>query len=159
MDKEDRKTDREDLLNTLKENAEKWISGDKPEPVVTSFSSVIMPMIRKVMPQMIARHLTGVQPMTGPSGMIYNMGSIFDTILTTHIGQVAVYGKEIDYYAVKIPYGYFDKHSVSADDIYQWCIDMYSNDIDDSRWYVRGSMTYLFRTEEDRNWFLLRWSS
>jgi hypothetical protein len=41
--------------------------------------------------------------MTGPSGMVYNMGSIFDTILTTHIEQVEVYGKEIDYYAVKNP--------------------------------------------------------
>jgi hypothetical protein len=159
MDKEERKKDREDLLNTIKENAEKWISGDKPEPVDTSFSSVIMPMIRKVMPQMIASQLTGVQPMTGPSGMVYNMGSIFDTILTTRIEQVAVNGEEIDYYAIKIPYGYFDKHDVSADDIHQWCIDTYSTDIDDSRWYVRGSMTYLFRTEEDRNWFLLRWSS
>jgi hypothetical protein len=106
------------------------------------------------MPQMIASQLTG-----GPSGMVYNMGSIFDTILTTHIEQVAVNGKEIDYYAIKIPYGYFDKHDLSTDDIYQWCIDTYSKDNDDSRWYVRGSMTYLFRTEEDRNWFLLRWSS
>ena len=159
MDKDDRQKDREELLNTLKENAEKWISGDTPAPDDTSFSSVIMPMISKVMPQMIASQIVGVQPMTGPSGMIFGGKSINDTTITTHIDQVEVNGETVDYYAVKIPYGYYDKHKVSHPDIYQWCIDTYSNDIDDGRWYLRGSKNFLFKTEEDRNWFLLRWSS
>lgn len=160
MDKEERKKNRDDFYKTIKENAEKWISGDKPEPVDTSFSSVMLPMIKKVMPQTIASQIVGVQPMTFPSGTIFGTrSSIWDTIVTTFIEQVEIDGDNIDYYAVKVPYGYFSKHNVENDDIHNWCTETFSKEIDENRWYMRGSTVYLFKTEEDRNWFLLRWSS
>lgn len=36
-----------------------------------SLSSIMMPLMRTVMPKMIANELVGVQPLSGPSGQIY----------------------------------------------------------------------------------------
>ena len=37
------------------------------------FKSVILPMIRKIVPSLIAADLIGVQPMTGPVGELYTI--------------------------------------------------------------------------------------
>jgi hypothetical protein len=37
--------------------------------------SILMPIIRNVMPNVIANHITGVQPMTGAAGKIFNLRS------------------------------------------------------------------------------------
>ena len=37
------------------------------------FRKILIPMIRKVIPGMIASEIVGVQPMTGPSGLVYSM--------------------------------------------------------------------------------------
>jgi len=44
---------------------------DKPRQYdgLPSFGSIVMPMVRRIMPSVIARDLVGVQPMTMPSGM------------------------------------------------------------------------------------------
>ena len=36
---------------------------------------VMMPMIRRILPNLIAADIMGVQPMTGPVGQIYSMGT------------------------------------------------------------------------------------
>lgn len=36
---------------------------------------IIIPLIRKIVPNLIAQNLVGVQPMTAPSGMAYTMKS------------------------------------------------------------------------------------
>jgi len=36
-----------------------------PEPPISDFQRVIIPMIRKIVPQMMAHEIIGVQPMTG----------------------------------------------------------------------------------------------
>lgn len=37
------------------------------------FDPVLLPMIRRVMPNIIAQSIIGVQPMTGPAGSIFSM--------------------------------------------------------------------------------------
>lgn len=37
-----------------------------------SLAKIVIPMIRRVMPNVIAQQLVGVQPMTGPSGMVFS---------------------------------------------------------------------------------------
>jgi len=47
---------------------------DKIKPgkiVVPEFKNFVMPLIRKVAPQLIAADLVSVQPMTAPAGMIF----------------------------------------------------------------------------------------
>ena len=114
------------------------------------------------MPGLLAQQIIGVQPMTGLSGLVYGMQSgtsIFDTVLTTRIERVDMYGQMVDYFAIKVPYGYFSKHNVESDEIREWCVETFGKEFVEERWYMRGASTYLFKTEEDRNWFLLRWSS
>ncbi len=41
--------------------------------MMTVNTSVLLPMIRRVMPQIIANYITGVQPMTSPAGSIFTM--------------------------------------------------------------------------------------
>ena len=158
MNKDDRKKDHENLLNTLKENAENLVNGTtKPEPSI--LSSILLPMIRKTMPGLIAQQIVGVQPMSNPTGMIYGMNSIFDTIIKTCMEVVEIDDVMVEYYAVKIPYGYFSKHNVENDEIVEWCKTTFNDELITNRWYSLSSGTYLFKNEEDRNWFLLRWSS
>ncbi len=38
-----------------------------------TLNSVILPIIRRVMPAMIAKDIIGVQPMTGPIGQIHTL--------------------------------------------------------------------------------------
>ena len=58
------------LENTEKEHArlvnEGTLSGD-----VAQFTPILMPMVRRVYPNLIANELLGVQPMSMPTGFIY----------------------------------------------------------------------------------------
>jgi hypothetical protein len=38
-----------------------------------TFSSTLLPILRKTVPTMLASHIVGVQPMTGNSGQIFTM--------------------------------------------------------------------------------------
>lgn len=49
-----------------------------------TFRNVIIPMIRRTLPSMIANDIVGVQPMTGPTGMIFSMRSRYGTGHTAH---------------------------------------------------------------------------
>ena len=42
---------------------------------IATFSQILMPIIRQVYPRLIASHLLGVQPMSGPTGYIYSLVS------------------------------------------------------------------------------------
>ncbi len=46
-------------------------------PAAPAYDPVILPMLRRMMPNIIAYDLVGVQPMTGPTGMIFAMRSRF----------------------------------------------------------------------------------
>ena len=59
------------------ENEEKAINTMIAEGTVSSdiqgFTNILLPLTRRVYPQLIANELLGVQPMTGPTGFIYAM--------------------------------------------------------------------------------------
>ena len=44
----------------------------KPEPFPFNFANIKIPMIRRIIPSVIAADLVGVQPMTAPSGLIFS---------------------------------------------------------------------------------------
>jgi hypothetical protein len=72
-----------------------------------------------------------------------------------------VYGAR--YYTVRPIFEYWwGTEPKEWDEMMKWCIDTYGPTPEDgvwtpsSRWYVNNSK-FWFRTEEDRNWFMLRW--
>jgi hypothetical protein len=56
------------LKDTEQQIAEGTISGD-----VAQFTPFLLPMLRRIYPALIANELLGVQPMSGPTGFIYNL--------------------------------------------------------------------------------------
>ena len=61
------------LENTKKYLRENASSGSTASGNVATLNRVILPVIRRVMPTVIANELVGVQPMTGPVGQIHTL--------------------------------------------------------------------------------------
>ena len=61
------------LENTRKHLAESATAGATSAGNVATLNRVILPVIRRVMPTVIANELVGVQPMTGPVGQIHTL--------------------------------------------------------------------------------------
>lgn len=63
----------------LSENA---ASGSTDTSAVAGFRKMLIPMIRRIIPSTIATEVVGVQPMTGPVGLIYSMRYTYNEALT-----------------------------------------------------------------------------
>ena len=61
------------LENTRKHLMESATAGGTSAGNVATLNRVILPVIRRVMPTVIANELVGVQPMTGPVGQIHTL--------------------------------------------------------------------------------------
>jgi hypothetical protein len=61
------------LENTRKYLAEAASTGSTASGNIATLNRVILPVIRRVMPTVIANELVGVQPMTGPVGQIHTL--------------------------------------------------------------------------------------
>jgi len=65
-------------MSTVLENTRKYLSesattGSTSAGNIATLNRVILPVIRRVMPTVIANELVGVQPMTGPVGQIQTL--------------------------------------------------------------------------------------
>lgn len=61
------------LENTKQYLSESAVAGSTMAGNIASLNKVILPVIRRVMPTVIANELVGVQPMTGPVGQIHTL--------------------------------------------------------------------------------------
>jgi len=61
------------LENTKTYLSESAVAGSTMAGNIASLNKVILPVIRRVMPTVIANELVGVQPMTGPVGQIHTL--------------------------------------------------------------------------------------
>jgi len=78
------------LENTRKYLAESATAGATSAGNVATLNRVILPVIRRVMPTVIANELVGVQPMTGPVGQIHTLRVRYsDTVGSGASGAVA----------------------------------------------------------------------
>ena len=83
----------ENTRKYLKENAS---SGSTGSGNIATLNRVILPVIRRVMPTVIANELVGVQPMTGPVGQIHTLRVRYAQTLndTSAAGTSVVAGQE-----------------------------------------------------------------
>ena len=78
----------ENTKRYLKENAS---SGSTTSGNIATLNRVILPVIRRVMPTVIANELVGVQPMTGPVGQIHTLRVRYAQSLTDNsLAQTSV---------------------------------------------------------------------
>ena len=84
------------LENTRKYLSESATAGSTSAGNVATLNRVILPVIRRVMPTVIANELVGVQPMTGPVGQIHTLRVRYsDSVTNTSDGaQTTVAGEE-----------------------------------------------------------------
>ena len=69
---------RKQTMNVILENTKSYLAeaataGATQAGNVAALNKVILPVIRRVMPTVIANELIGVQPMTGPVGQIHTL--------------------------------------------------------------------------------------
>jgi hypothetical protein len=60
---------------------------------VAGFDPILISLVRRSLPNLIAYDICGVQPMTGPTGMIFAMRSMYGTDRTTASGAEAFYNE------------------------------------------------------------------
>jgi hypothetical protein len=77
------------LENTRKYLAESASTGATSAGNVATLNRVILPVIRRVMPTVIANELVGVQPMTGPVGQIHTLRVRYSDSLSGQYGAAA----------------------------------------------------------------------
>jgi len=69
------------IVGTLMENQKKLMETAPANAVVSAdvatFQKIMIPMIRRIIPGTIGGELVGVQPMTGPTGLIYSLRFAF----------------------------------------------------------------------------------
>ena len=95
------------LENTRKYLAESATAGATSSGNVATLNRVILPVIRRVMPTVIANELVGVQPMTGPVGQIHTLRVRYaDSFNDTSSGNTDVTAGEEALSPFKIAEGY-----------------------------------------------------
>jgi hypothetical protein len=82
------------LENTRKYLAESATAGATSSGNVATLNRVILPVIRRVMPTVIANELVGVQPMTGPVGQIHTLRVRYSDSFSGSAGGSTVAGEE-----------------------------------------------------------------
>ena len=91
---------RKAVMETVLENSKKHLmeaasAGSTSAGNVATLNKVILPVIRRVMPTVIANEIIGVQPMTGPVGQIHTLRVRYaETMTHTGGGQATVAGDE-----------------------------------------------------------------
>jgi len=95
------------LENTRKYLSESATAGATSSGNVATLNRVILPVIRRVMPTVIANELVGVQPMTGPVGQIHTLRVRYaDTFNDTSAGNTDTTAGEEALSPFKIAEGY-----------------------------------------------------
>lgn len=94
---------RASIVSTVLDNQAKYLSETAGADTVStgnvsSFQKIILPMIRRIIPGTIATELVGVQPMTGPTGLVFSLRFTYRNAATTaetaNGGDIAV-GDEV----------------------------------------------------------------
>lgn len=76
------------IVSTVLDNQAKYLSETASGDVssvgaIGSFQKIILPMIRRIIPGTIATEVVGVQPMTGPTGLVFSLRFVYKNAATT----------------------------------------------------------------------------
>ena len=103
------------LENTRKHLAENATAGSTSSGNIATLNRVILPVIRRVMPTVIANELVGVQPMTGPVGQIHTLRVRYANAMTDNsIAATSTVAGEEALSPFKIAQAYSSASTVTA---------------------------------------------
>jgi hypothetical protein len=122
------------------------------------YDPVILPIIRRVWPNILANELIGVQPMTGPVGEIFgrrpNGRVLMNKVHYRHF--VRVYNRRKYHrpeYITSLGYTHVRVRISDAIAVQRWCREILR-----AGSYVRSHNDFWFAYERDATLFTLRWS-
>ena len=120
-------------------------------------NKILIPLIRKLTPKLIADEIVGVQPMTT------SVDSIFDMYNKDKKDQVLIgYSPEYDqpYWAQPELGGLFSRRQQRYEEIDEWVKKTFGESNEgwkNPRWSA-SNRKYWFKYEKDRTLFVMRWS-
>ena len=87
------------VVDTLLENQKKYLVETAPAGAngaadIANFQKIVIPMIRRILPGTISSDLVGVQPMSGPVGLVYSLRFAFSEAADA-TGATVVAGNDI----------------------------------------------------------------
>ena len=88
------------LENTKKYLAESASGGVTSAGNIATLNRVILPVIRRVMPTVIANEIVGVQPMTGPVGQIHTLRVRYSENFTSSASSPLLFGNLLNRFAI-----------------------------------------------------------
>lgn len=120
--------------------------------VTATAQKILMPIIRKVYPNMIAQQILGVQPMTGPTGSIFTLNVIYED------PNIAKFHKKYKFSRAKWYYcKYKFTDGVKCRD---WCVEHFGPLSKGGDAWMRWKLEvnqFRFLNEDDAIMFKLRW--
>lgn len=121
---------------------------------------VLLPLIRRVMPSIIASDILGVSPLVAPTGKIYNMKSSWDgTLILTKLHYhhfLRVYNRKKYHtgdYLVNLGYQKASIRYTNVRDAREWCKAKLK-----SGSYLISLNDFWFAYDTDATLFIMRWS-
>jgi len=114
------------------------------------FRKIMLPMIRRIAPALIAQDMLGVQPMAYPTKLSYTTGADYSIENPFEIEWHWVQTRSPFIFSLK-----FGKKPPLTD-MEDWCNEAFG--ADQTTWKTHLSK-YYFKEEEMRTMFILRWSN
>ena len=87
----------ENQEKAIKEERRMLTEADMGTGAIQNFDPILISLVRRAMPNLIAYDIAGVQPMSGPTGLIFALKPKYTTNLTTSSGQGVVVGDDALY--------------------------------------------------------------
>lgn len=119
--------------------------------------STLIPIIRKMMPSILAQEIVGVQPMTSSTGSIFDLSGRNRKDKLT-IGEDFTYDQP--YWAEPDLGGDWEYRHERYQEIHEWTSNTFGRHTlawNNPRWSA-SNRRYWFKNEKDRTMFVLKWS-
>ena len=91
----------ENQEKAIKEERRMLTEADMGTGAIQNFDPILISLVRRAMPNLIAYDIAGVQPMSGPTGLIFALKPKYTTSLTTNSGQGVAAGDDALYGGVQ----------------------------------------------------------
>lgn len=133
-------------MNDLKKKINDALSPFIGQPINDVTRKQMIPVIRKIMPNVLAQDIVGVQPMTGPAGSVFTVKSKY----LPKYQRIDVDGIPAGHYGIDVDFEV--QLWIEQQPIHMW---KYFDGPEDMR--AAGRQQFLV-SEQLYNWMLMRWS-
>lgn len=126
---------------------------------MSAFDPILIPMIRRLMPNIIANSIIGVQPMTGPTANIFNLRFAREHRVLVSKEHYKIFLRVNDRPKTQplrafrsAGYPTVDLNIIDTIPAMQWCREQFGE-----HGFLRFNTMFVFKDEDDAMAFRMRW--